>query len=95
LTIINRAAAIVVTLDSEPKQEDAMAAKSKSGKVRGVARTIAAKPPARQTRTVAPGAGAWEQIGQAPDDRDDEFDCERIVQGEGGRSLPLYSDDYN
>jgi hypothetical protein len=88
LTIVNRAAAIVVTLNSKPKQEDAMAAKSKSGKVRGVARRIAAKPPARQARLVTPGA-AWEQIGQVPDERDDEFDCERIVQGEDGRSLPL------
>jgi len=72
-----------------------MAAKSKSVKARGVARRIAAKPPARQARMATPGAGAWEQTGQAPDERDDEFDCERIVQGEDGRSLPLYYDDYN
>jgi len=72
-----------------------MAAKSKSGKVRGVARRIAAKPPGRQARTVTPEVRAWEQIGQVPDDRDDEFDCERIVQAEDGRSLPLYYDDYN
>jgi hypothetical protein len=30
-----------------------------------------------------------------PDERDDEIDCQRIVQGDGGRSLPLYYDDYN
>jgi hypothetical protein len=40
---------------------------------------------------------AWEQAAQVPDDdeRDDEIDCQRIVQGDGGRSLPLYYDDYN
>ncbi|HEY5290886.1 MAG TPA: hypothetical protein VIJ43_01080 [Burkholderiales bacterium] len=72
-----------------------MGAKSKSGKVRSAAHKRAAKPPARRGRGTAQGVDAWEQTAQVPDDRDDEIDCQRIVQGDGGRSLPLYYDDYN
>ena len=70
-----------------------MGAKSKSGKVRGAARKVAAKAPGR--RGAAQGFDAWEQAAQVPDERDDEIDCQRIVQGDSGRSLPLYYDDYN
>jgi hypothetical protein len=70
-----------------------MGAKSKSGKFRSAADKRAAKPPVRRGRGT--GADAWEQTAQVPDDRDDEIDCQRIVQGDGGRSLPLYYDDYN
>ena len=56
-----------------------MGTKSKSGTVRGAA--------------TAPEA--WEQAAQVPDDREDEIDCQRIVQGTRGRGLPLYFDDYN
>ena len=70
-----------------------MGAKSKSGKVHGAARKRAAKAPARRGTASAPEA--WEQTAQVPDERDDEIDCQRIVQGEGSRSLPLYYDDYN
>ena len=71
-----------------------MGAKSKSGKVRGAAHKPAAKPPGRQGRGTACGSDAWEQTAQVPDERHDEVDCQRIVQGDGGRSLPLYYDDY-
>jgi hypothetical protein len=70
-----------------------MGAKSKSGKVHGTARRRAAKAPARRGTASAPEA--WEQTAQVPDERDDEIDCQRIVEGDGGRSLPLYYDDYN
>jgi hypothetical protein len=37
----------------------------------------------------------WEQTAQVPDERDDEIVYQRIIQGDDGRSLPLYYDDYN
>lgn len=72
-----------------------MGAKSNSVKVRGAARKHAAKALARRGRRAVTPAEAWEQTAQVPDERDDEFDCQRIVQGDEGRSLPLYYDDYN
>lgn len=72
-----------------------MGAKSKSGRARSAARKLAAKPPGRRGRRTAQGSDAWEQTAQAPDQRYDEIDCQRIVQGDEGRSLPLYYDDYN
>ncbi|OGA33802.1 MAG: hypothetical protein A3F75_09255 [Betaproteobacteria bacterium RIFCSPLOWO2_12_FULL_64_23] len=95
MTNINKAVVIAVTMKFNPRQEDAMGAKSKSGKVRGAARKRAAKPPLRRGRRAATAAEAWEQTAQIPDERDDEIDCQRIVQGDGSRSLPLYYDDYN
>lgn len=77
------------------QQEDAMGAKAKSGKVRGAARKRAAKAARTQRRRAATAPEAWEQTAQVPDERDDEIDCQRIVQGDGSRSLPLYYDDYN
>lgn len=72
-----------------------MAAQSKSGRVRRTAYKLAAKPPGARGRGTPRGADAWEQTAQVPDERYDEIDCQRIVQGEEGRSLPLYYDDYN
>lgn len=72
-----------------------MSSKSKSGKVRSAARERAAEPSGRRRRGAATAAEGWEQTAQVPDERDDEIDCLRIVQGDGGRSLPLYYDDYN
>jgi hypothetical protein len=72
-----------------------MSSKSKSGKVRSAARKRAAKPPGRRGRGAATDPEGWEQTAQVPDERDGEIDCQRIVQGDGGRSLPLYYDDYN
>jgi len=72
-----------------------MSSKSKSAKVSSAARKRAAKPPARRARRAAPAPEGWEQTAQVPDERDDEIDCQRIVQGDGSRSLPLYYDDYN
>ena len=72
-----------------------MSSKSKSAKVRSAARKRAATPPGRRTRRAATEPEVWEQTAQAPDERDDEIDCQRIVQGDGSRSLPLYYDDYN
>jgi hypothetical protein len=37
----------------------------------------------------------WEQPAEIPDERDDGIDCQRIVQGDGGRRLPADFDDYN
>ena len=82
-------------MNSNPYQEGAMGAKSKSRKVRGAAHKRAAKPQARPRRGTAPSPDAWEQTAQDPDARDDEFDCQRIVQGGDSRTLPLYYDDYN
>lgn len=72
-----------------------MGAKSKSGIVRGAAHNLAARPPVRRAGRTAERSDAWEQTAQVPDERDDEIDCQRIVQGDGGRSLPLYFDEYN
>ena len=72
-----------------------MAAKSKSVKIRGAAHRPAAQPPRRHGRATAKWSDAWEQTAQLPDARDDEIDCQRIVEGDGGRHLPLYYDDYN
>lgn len=82
-------------MKSKPYQEDAMSSKSKSATVRGAARTLAAKPRVGRARKAAPAPEVWEQTAEAPDEYDDEIDCQRIVQGDGGRSLPLYFDDYN
>jgi hypothetical protein len=72
-----------------------MGAKSKSGKGRGAARKLAAKPPVKRGRGTVPGSDAWEQTAQIPDERHDEIDCQRIVQGDSDRTLPLFYDDYN
>lgn len=72
-----------------------MAAKSKSVKVRGAAQRRAAEPPRKHGRAAAHWSDAWEQTAQLPDTRDDEIDCQRIVEGDAGRRLPLYYDDYN
>jgi len=72
-----------------------MSSKSKSATVRSAERKRAAKPPGRRARRAAAAPEAWEQFAQAPDGRDDEIDCQRIVQRDGSRSLPLYYDDYN
>ena len=71
-----------------------MGAKSKPGKVRSAARKSVSKAAAsrgRRADTAAPDA--W--MPQVPDERHDEIDCERIVEGYGGRSLPPYFDEYN
>jgi len=72
---------------------DAMAANLKSRKIRGAARDLAARPRNRRRRGTPQGCDAWEP--QVPEQRDDEIDCRRIVQGDGGRSPPLYYDEYN
>lgn len=72
-----------------------MGAKAKPATSRGAARKRGASTPARRGRKTGTGSEAWEQTAQVPDEREDEFDCQRIVQGEGGRSLPRYYDDYN
>lgn len=72
-----------------------MGARSKSGNSRGAARKGAARAPGRRGRKAANAGEAWEQTAQVPEERDGEFDCERIVQGEAGRSLPPYFDEYN
>lgn len=95
MTNINSAAAIAVTMKFNPQQEDAMGAKSKSGKVRSAARKTAAKPPGRRGRRAVTALDAWEQTAQVPDEREGEIDCQRIVQGDGGRSPSRYYDDYN
>ena len=78
-----------------PQQEDAMGAKSKSATVRSAARKAAAKPPGGRARRAVAAPEAWEQTAQVPDEREGEIDYQRIVQDEGGRSLPRYYDDYN
>jgi hypothetical protein len=72
-----------------------MGAKTKLAKSKGSARAHSAKTPASRGRKSRTVSEAWEQTAQVPDERDDELDLQRIVQGEGGRSLPRYFDDYN
>ena len=72
-----------------------MSSRSKSGKVRSAARACAAKPPGRQGRAARIAPVAWEQIALGSEEREEAIDCLRIVQGDSGRSLPLYYDDYN
>ena len=72
-----------------------MGAKSKSGNIRGVARKGAAKAQRRRGRVVLRDRDSWEQAVRTPEEIDDEIDCQRIVQGESGRSLPVYYDEYN
>ncbi len=74
-------------MNLDPQQEDAMGAKSKSGNIRGAAR--------KRGRGAASGREAWERTAQIADERDDGIDCQRIVQGDSGRSLPAYYDDSN
>ena len=93
MTNVNRAAAIVITMKSKLNQEDAMSSQSKSATVRGAAHKRTAIAFGRRARSVATASEVWEP--QAPDERDDEIDCQRIVQGDGARSLPQYYDDCN
>ena len=72
-----------------------MRSKSKSATVRRAARTRDATPPGRRAREADKAPEVWEQTAQVPDDRNGEIDCQRIVRGDGSRSLPLYYDDYN
>ncbi|MBE0619676.1 MAG: hypothetical protein IH605_03715 [Burkholderiales bacterium] len=72
-----------------------MGAKSKSGNIRGAVRKRAAKPPGSRGRRASSVREPWEQTAQVPDERDEEVDCQRIVQGESGRSTPPYFDEYN
>ena len=71
-----------------------MGAKSKSGKTRGASPKLAAGTPFRRSQT-AKQRDAWEHGAREPEGFDFEIDCQRIVQGEAGRSLPLYYDEYN
>ena len=72
-----------------------MVPKSKSGKLRGAPHKLPAALPGKRGRRIALGSDAWEQTAQVPDECYDEIDCQRIVRGDGGRSPPLYYDDYN
>ena len=71
-----------------------MSSKSKLTKVVSAARKRPAKSPGGRARRTATIPDAWEQTALVPEDRSDEIDCQRIVQGDG-RSLPSYYDDYN
>ena len=70
-----------------------MGARSRSAKVRGAARKSVAT--AARGRKAAAAPQDWAQSEQVPEERDDEIDCQRIVEGYGGRNLPPYYDDYN
>jgi len=70
-----------------------MSSESKSGQVRGTAHRCAAKPPGTRGRGAATVSDIWHQTVQVLDECDDAIDCQRIVEGDGGRSLPLYHDD--
>ena len=72
-----------------------MGAISKSGKGRSAARKRASKPSGRKPRRRAGIQESWEQAAEVPYERDDEIDCQRIVQGDGCRRQPVYYDDYN
>lgn len=72
-----------------------MGAKSKSGKVRKAARRHAPQPAGKPARRAMAARDCWDQATEIADERVDEVDCERIVNGDGGRRRPVYSDDYN
>lgn len=72
-----------------------MGAKLKSGKKRSAARRRAAKPAGRQASRAPTVPDYWEQPAEIPDERDDGIDCQRIVQGDGGRRLTAVFDEYN
>jgi hypothetical protein len=72
-----------------------MDAKSKP-QTRGAAlRKRGAKAPRSRARRTVRQRDAWEQTAGMPEEFDGEIDCQRIVQGEAGRSLPVYYDEYN
>jgi hypothetical protein len=70
-----------------------MSSKTKSGIVRSSVRQYTAKPPGTRGREASMASDIWQQTVQVLDECDDELDCQRIVQGDGGRSLPLYYDE--
>ena len=72
-----------------------MRSKSKFATAGSAARRRAAISPVAQALRVDATAEDWEQRILAPNEFDDDGDYRRIVQGDGGRSLPLYNDDYN
>lgn len=73
-----------------------MRSKSKPVIVGSAARKRAAKPPRGRARRVGRITEARVQTAQAPEERDDDIACERIVILPGdGRSPPLYYDEYN
>lgn len=71
-----------------------MRSKSKSTIASGAARKRAAEPAGGRARAMGRTHEAWEQMAQVPEERDDEIDCQRVVEGDG-RRLPLYYDEYN
>lgn len=95
LTNVNGTTATATSIDLNPTQEEAMGVKSKSAKVRTAARKRAAQPAGKRTRRATAVRDSWEQTAEVPEQRLDEIDCQRIVQGDGGRRQPAYSDDYN
>jgi len=72
-----------------------LGAKSKAANARSAARKRSAASAHGRGRWALAAPNAWEQTAQVPDERDGEIDCQRIVSGEGGRSLPGYYDEYN
>ncbi len=72
-----------------------MGTKSKPGKakVRSAAHKPVGKPASRRGRREGVAPDLW--TAQVADERDDEIDCQRIVEGYGGRLLPPYFDEYN
>ena len=72
-----------------------MSSKSKSATVRSGARRRAIKERGSRARSAAAVPELWAQGAEDPDEPDADIDCQRIVQRDGSRSLPLYYDDYN
>lgn len=70
-----------------------MDAKTKPGKVRSAARKSVSKASRSRERRAGTTHDVW--LPPLSEDRDDEVDCQRIVEGYGGRTLPPYFDDYN
>jgi len=70
-----------------------MGANLKPGKVRSAVHKSVGKAAVSRERKETTAPDVW--LAQVQDERSDDFDCERIVEGYGGRSLPPYFDDYN
>lgn len=72
-----------------------MSSISKSATIGSAARAPAAKRPGWRARRAATATVVCEETAQAPDERDNEIDCRRIVERDGSRSLPQHNDDCN
>lgn len=71
-----------------------MGVRPKPATVRRSAQARSAKPPAGRGRKAAIAPAAWEQAAEFTGEREQEIDCERIVERDA-RNLRRYYDEFN